>query len=258
MNIEKYIQRIQYEDGVNPSLEVLAALQSHHLLNVPFENLDIHYGIKISLDLDRVYHKIIERNRGGFCYELNGLFYELLKQLGFNVKMISARVYNDKKQVFGAEFDHLAIIAMIDEVEYLVDVGFGEFAFQPLEIVLGKVQEEERGRFVIENFDEEYLQVSKINGTEKKVEYIFQKTARLWEDFSAMCYYHQMSSESSFTQKRLITRPTENGRITLTNNTLKVVEKGEIIERAELNEEDYRQQLWTLFGLDERELNIDI
>ena len=58
-------------------------------MNVPFENLDIQNKIKI--DLDNLFDKIVIRNRGGFCYELNGLFYKLLKQIGFAVRMVSAR-----------------------------------------------------------------------------------------------------------------------------------------------------------------------
>lgn len=258
MDIKKYLHKIRYKGDLKPSLEVLSTLQSHHLLNIPFENLDIHYGIPIVLDLDKVYHKVVEKNRGGFCYELNGLFYELLKQLGFEVKMISARVYSEKKQAFGAEFDHLALIATINEVEYLVDVGFGEFAFQPLELVLNKVQEDSRGYFLIENFEENYLKVSKVNGAEKTVIYIFQKIARSWTEFSAMCYFDQTSPESPFTRKRLITRPTLNGRITLTNNTLKIMEKEEVIEDVELSEEEYGKRLWKLFGIDERDLNVDV
>lgn len=258
LNIHKYINRIRYKGDSTPSLEVLSALQSHHLFEIPFENLDIHYGTPILLDLDKVYHKVVEKNRGGFCYELNGLFYELLRQLGFDVRMISARVYNDEKQAFGVEFDHLAIIVTINEVEYLVDVGFGEFVLQPLEVALGKVQEDSRGQFVIEDFEGAYLKVSKINGTEKTVIYIFQKKARNWTEFSAMCHYDQTSPESPFTQKRLITRPTLNGRITLKNNVLKITKKGETIEQIELSEEDYRLRLWELFGVRLKDLGVHI
>ena len=80
MEIAAYLSRIQYQGGLEPNLENLRNLQVAHLLHVPFENLDIHR--KVEIDLEGSYEKIVKRNRGGFCYELNGLFYELLEALG--------------------------------------------------------------------------------------------------------------------------------------------------------------------------------
>ena len=116
MEIEKYLERIGYEGNTEPAMELLNALQKKHLLNIPFENLDIHYKIPIELDLANIFEKVVIKRRGGFCYELNGIFYELLNSIGFNVKMISARVFDQKQQIFSPEFDHLAIIAKIDSI----------------------------------------------------------------------------------------------------------------------------------------------
>ena len=95
MNIQLYFERIKYEGLTDTTFEVLSKLQELHLMNVPFENLDIQNHIKI--DLDNLFNKIVVRKRGGFCYELNGLFYQLLKEIGFAAKMVSARVYTNKK-----------------------------------------------------------------------------------------------------------------------------------------------------------------
>jgi len=135
MNIQSYLDRIKYDGNVNTSLEVLSKLQELHLMNVPFENLDIQNKIKI--DFDNLFGKIVIRKRGGFCYELNGLFYKLLKQIGFVAKMVSARVYNNNTKIFSPEFDHMTLIVSIKKDDYLVDVGFGEFAFQPIKIQTG-------------------------------------------------------------------------------------------------------------------------
>ena len=85
MNIQEYIKRINYSGDITPNLVVLKQLQKTHLLNVPFENLDIHYGNLIELDLDKIYHKIVVKKRGGFCYELNGLFQSLLNTIGLTL-----------------------------------------------------------------------------------------------------------------------------------------------------------------------------
>ena len=92
LNIEQYLNRINYKGEIKPNIKVLTELQKIHLFNVPFENLDIHNKIPIELDIDRIYEKIVLNNRGGFCYELNGLFYELLLFLNFDAKRISARL----------------------------------------------------------------------------------------------------------------------------------------------------------------------
>jgi N-hydroxyarylamine O-acetyltransferase len=153
MDIKRYLERINYLDPVNPTFEVLSKLQMMHLLYVPFENLDIHNNIKI--DLANLFDKIVNRERGGFCYELNGLFYELLLEIGFKVKMVSARVY-DGKEGYSPEFDHMALIVNIENAPYLVDVGFGEFSLCPIKIELNKELNDQRGIFRIETFDENY------------------------------------------------------------------------------------------------------
>jgi N-hydroxyarylamine O-acetyltransferase len=158
VNIEKYLARIDYEGPSSPTLDLLKTLQKKHLLSVPFENLDIHYKVPIELDLEKIFDKVVNRKRGGFCCELNGLFYELLRTIGFEAKMISARVFSQKKQDFSPEYDHLAIIARVNSRDYLVDVGFGEFALEPLVMDLNEKQIDQRGVFMIGKHDDTYYE----------------------------------------------------------------------------------------------------
>ena len=248
MNIQPYLERIKYDGNVTASLEVLSELQVLNLMNVPFENLDIQNKIKI--DLENLFDKIVTRRRGGFCYELNGLFYKLLKQIGFAVKMVSARVYNNKTKIFSPEFDHMALIVSINEDDYLVDVGFGEFAFYPIKIEPGKETDDRGGIFRIDIYDDKYLVVQKKNEYgEFMSEYIFSKMARQMKEFYSMCTFHQVSSESHFTKKRICSLPTENGRITLTGNTLKITEQG-IVEETQLTDEiEVEEVLSGYFGI---------
>ena len=80
-------------DEVNADLGTLSRLQHRHLMSIPFENLDIHWGQRIVLDTEAFYDKIVTGGRGGFCYELNGLFNELLQQIGFTTRLVSAQVF---------------------------------------------------------------------------------------------------------------------------------------------------------------------
>lgn len=218
MNIQKYLNRIGYNESLEPTLKVLSSLQTAHLFSVPFENLDIHNNIKINLD--NSFDKIVNRKRGGFCYELNGLFYLLLKEIGFNAKLVSARVYQGEKG-FGDEFDHMAIIVRIDIDDYLVDVGFGDFSYSPLKIILNKEIVDPRSSFMIEKYDKEYNIVKQKSDDGSFIpKYLISEKKREIKDFNEMCVFHQTSEESHFTQNKICSLPIINGRITLSGNTL--------------------------------------
>jgi N-hydroxyarylamine O-acetyltransferase len=83
MEVKKYLERIGYKGSTEPTIGLLSALQKKHLLNIPFENLDIHYKTPIELDIAIIFEKVVIKKRGGFCYELNGIFHELLNSIGF-------------------------------------------------------------------------------------------------------------------------------------------------------------------------------
>ena len=124
MDVKAYLERIKYRGSLALNAETLRGLQAAHLLAVPFENLSIHAKQPIVLDDDALFTKIVERGRGGFCYELNGLFAALLRALGFKVEMLSAGVANAEGG-FGPDFDHMALMVTLDE-RWLADVGFGD------------------------------------------------------------------------------------------------------------------------------------
>jgi len=250
MNIKEYLNRINYKGNLIPELAVLRELQEKHLLNVPFENLDIHYGKPIELEIVKFYKKIVTEKRGGFCYELNGLFQDLLNKLGFKSKIISARVFDSEKRAFGEEYDHLAIVVELNQFEYLVDVGFGEFAFNPLLLEPDKIQQDPRSNFIIETKSDSYI-VLKIKDDVKNIEYKFINKERALCEFHGMCEYHQTSPNSHFTQKKLISKPTYNGRITITGNILKITEDGIIQKSIEIEKENYAKQLYKWFAIDE-------
>ena len=244
----QYLQRIGITDAPAPSPEALAQLQEAHLKNIPFENLDIHSHVNI--DFINSYEKIIISRRGGFCYELNYLFYQLLRELGFKVRIISARVF-DKAKGYGEEYDHMAIIAMFGENEYLVDVGFGEFAMHPLLIRTDTEIEDPRGIFRINNLEDGYLVVEKKNEQGDFVpEYKFTIMARQPDEFTGMCRYHQTSPESHFTQKRVCSIATEGGRITLTDDRLKITSPEDIREYEIKTEKEFDEMLWKYFKIE--------
>jgi N-hydroxyarylamine O-acetyltransferase len=249
MDTEKYLRRIGIENFDIPiTAENLKFLQKQHLLNVPFENLDIHWKRPILLDNNSFYNKIVGEKRGGFCYELNGLFCELLNKIGFSSKLISARVATDNGD-FSAEYDHLAILTKIDDNDFLVDVGFGDFTDEPLKFVLDIEQQDKSGAFLIRKYTDEYFEVAKKDGDEWKGEYIFKDLARDLAEFTEMCNFHQTSSESHFTQGKICSLMLENGRKTLTDKKFIETEDGEKIETEINSEEEFNAHLAHEFGI---------
>lgn len=249
MNVSRYLKRIDYDGSLEPCLTVLSDLQRSHLFAVPFENLDIHIGVQIVLDQERIFRKVVENHRGGFCYELNGLFFELLSALGFQAKRIAAQVYNPESGVYGKPYDHLAIVVDLDGEEYLADVGFGEFARAPLKLEPGMIQEDVSGIFrIIEQ--EGFLIVQKEVKGEFVPEYKFQNVARAYQEYADMCVYHQTNPNSHFTKKRLISLATTFGRVTITGVRFKMT-NGDVIEERQLaNETEFRELLNSQFQLD--------
>ena len=248
MNISKYLNRLGISEKFEPSLQFLKTLQKAHLFNIPFENLDIHYENEIILNKNYLYSKIVENNRGGFCYELNGLFYELLISLGFKTKIISARVYS-KEKGYGEEFDHLALIVKIADKEYLTDVGFGDFAYTPLLIDLETKIYDQTGIFWFDMMNEQYFRVSKIEKGNYIPQYIFQSKKRELLEFDDMCKFHQTSSKSHFTKNKVVSIATEDGRITLTNSKMKISNNEKEDEFLILDENEFNKQLWEYFNI---------
>jgi N-hydroxyarylamine O-acetyltransferase len=225
IDVDAYLARIGYDGPRDVTAEVLRALHVRHLRTVPFENLDIHWKRPIVMDVERFLDKIVRERRGGFCYELNGAFAELLRALGFDVTVLSARV--DMKGTLSPDFDHMALLVPIDGRRFLADVGFGDSFLEPLDL---DVRETQQGRFVIlspeegegpsEVRDGRSFVVCATQNDKLRTEFVFTLEPRALEDFAPRCEYQQTSPESHFTQRRVCTLPTEWGRITLTNDRL--------------------------------------
>lgn len=245
MDAQKYLERIGIGDGLPvPIPETLRRLQRQHLLSVPFENLDIHWKRPIALDTDAFYRKVIDDRRGGFCYELNGLFNELLRELGYSTRLVSARV-STADGGFSREYDHLTIIVATDDGEYLADVGFGAFTAEPLRLALDEEQEDPTGIYIIRNHNDGYLVVLKDDAPE----YIFRPIARTLSEFAEMCEFHQTSSESHFTRGKVCSIMTQNGRKTLTDKAFIVTIGSEKREIAVSSGEEFDKILEREFGI---------
>lgn len=247
MNIQAYLQRINYRGPIDPTALTLRELQLAHLLAVPFENLSIHSNEPIVLDDDALFDKIVSRRRGGFCYELNGLFAALLRALGFKVDMLSARVANSEG-VFGPDFDHMALLVSLED-RWIADVGFGDSFLEPLLLKEPGEQLQGARAYKIVPNDGQRTLMQREGGGEWQAQYRFGLQPYNYADYADMCIYHQTSPQSHFTQKRVCTRATPQGRITLSDLRLITTSNGERQERTLADEGEYANMLREQFGL---------
>lgn len=240
------MRRIDYSGTTEPNAETLRSLHRAHLLTVPFENLDIALKRRITVDPEHSVRKIVERRRGGFCYELNGAFAVLLEALGFRVTLLSARVARQDGN-FGREFDHLTLRVDLDEC-WLADVGFGDCFLEPLRL-LERGDQEQMGRiFRVRELDEGLLLEEKIAGNWKN-HYRFTLQPRRIEEFAEMCHFHQTSPESSFTRNSVCSLATPDGRITVTDKRLVITHNGQKEERAVADWQERNRILEEQFGI---------
>jgi len=211
--IEAYLARIGVTDAVlAPTPDVLARLHLAHLEAVPFENLSIHTGEAIQLDAGWLYDKIVGRRRGGFCYELNGLFAELLAALGFRVERLAARVFGDGGAL-GIPFDHMCL--RVDGT-WLADVGFGDSTIRPLRLDDRGDQGDGRRTFRIA----EDGPGAGVLHDEGRPVFRFELAPFALADFAPGCHHHQTSPDSHFTRSRVVSRLTPGGRLTLRDDRL--------------------------------------
>jgi len=247
VNVDAYLARIGYQGLRDPTPGTLRRLHRAHMQSVPFENLDIHAGRPIVLEEGALFDKIVGRHRGGFCYELNGLFSALLRELGFRVTRMSAGVLNDDGS-FGPDFDHMILLVELED-RWLTDVGFGDSFCEPLLLDAHGHQVRDGRVYRVSHDGTQGTMLSHGDATSTPKGYRFDFDGHSFADYAAMCQYHQTSPDSPFTRKRLCSRATPTGRITLSGTRLIVTEHDQRRER-ELSEVEWGRALKEHFGID--------
>jgi len=247
-----YLERIQFSLPLKPDAETLHGLQLAHMLAVPFENLDIGLKLPIRLDKQSLWEKIVVQRRGGFCYEVNGLFAWLLEETGFDVTYLNARDYHPDDGTFGIDFDHLTLLVRIpnEPKSWLVDVGWGDTFTRPLDLNEADWQQDGLRAYRLEPFQDGYQLLQRDYQGEIERQYYFDLVPRIFPDeYEATCLYHQTSPESIFTRRRIISRLTQDGRVSLDSSRLIVTKNGERSERPFENEEEFHSLLKQYFDI---------
>ena len=251
MNIVDYLERIGFTGTLGQDIETLRRLQLEHMKTIPFENLDIELKHPIQIDEPSIWEKLIVHKRGGFCYELNGLFAWLLKQIGFEVTYLNARVF-DREGNLGIDFDHLALLVQIpgQPVRWVADVGFGDSFMEPLNLDDRGEQVQGLRAYRLEQISEGYVVWQRnYDGTWERHYYFDLQPHRFPEEYESACLYHQTSPKSSFTRGSIISRATSNGRVSLEDGRLIFTENGQRTERLLDSENEYHVLLKEYFGV---------
>ncbi|MFE8694978.1 arylamine N-acetyltransferase [Cytobacillus sp. FJAT-53684] len=227
MDVQAYLKRISVEKEEQLTLEYLAKLQKNHMENIPFENLDVTRKVEIKLITDRFYEKVMGNGRGGFCYELNGLFQQLLTKLGYRSHLIACTV---KKLEGWAKADtHAAIIVNLDQ-PYLVDVGFGDSVRQPVPLT-GEERIDVSGTYRVAQTEQESYDLQRFDDENHwKTLYRFTNDVKSIKDFDEGCLYNQTSPDSTFTHGDIVTIATEDGRITLSGLNVTQTKNGQKVK----------------------------
>lgn len=225
--VTAYLARIGAERPARADGEALRVLHLRHLRAVPFENLSIHLGEPVVLEPDALFDKVVGRARGGFCYELNGLFAQLLEALGYRVTLLAGRVHGESG--FGPLFDHLGLrVVDADGGEWLADVGFGRHTDHPLRFALGVDQQDPTGSY---RLDPQPGGTDIVVSREGQPQYLLEQRPRTLGDFEVCCWWQQTSPKSHFRQNVLCSLRTATGRVTVSGRTL--VESDDSGQRTE-------------------------
>ena len=128
LDLAAYAARIGVAVPASIDLASLQSLHQAHVAGIAFENLDVQWRRPVRIDLASVCAKLLGQARGGYCFEHNTLFRAVLRERGVTVTAREARVRAGATSRRART--HMTLVAVIDGIEYLCDVGFG--AYTPL------------------------------------------------------------------------------------------------------------------------------
>lgn len=246
---EDHLQ-IDAEDVHGVNLETLNHYLERYKLTIPFENIDVQNQKPISVDIDDLFDKIVHKNRGGFCYELNTLFYQYLLEKGFDAHMVSATTH-PADGVWSRTGSHMSLLVYLDR-PYVADVGFGDLPLHA--IPLDKAANADsiydiNGYYRAVYIDSNKFHMQKWQGDYWRTSYEATQTTRGIEDFRDPLAYNQHNENSVFVRKLMITMPKSYGRVSMSENDLTITKDGEK-SKTPVTKDNYRQFLKDYFGLD--------
>jgi N-hydroxyarylamine O-acetyltransferase len=244
MDINVYLERINYTDALEPTLQTLQNIHQQHLLNIPYENLDIHLGRKLELNPAHIFEKLVTQKRGGWCYEMNTIFAWALRELGFEVTLLSGAVNRDTVGV-EADGNHLVLLVKLEQ-PYIADVGFGDLP-EVLPLQEGSYQKDFMTVRLTKDGDWWRLHNHDYGGAKR---FDFTLHPQQLSDFAEQCHRQQTSPGSGFVKTTVCQIFTGDGFVTLRGAVLQTVTKNGVVKRVLDSEKEYDKVLRETFGLE--------
>jgi N-hydroxyarylamine O-acetyltransferase len=246
-----YAARIGYDGDFSPSLQTLRALHRLHPQAIAFENLQLLAGEVPALELPALEEKLLRGRRGGWCFEHNFLFAAVLRESGFAVTGLAARVlWRDRPQSQAAR-SHMLLRVEAEGADWLVDVGFGGLSLTaPLRLVADVAQDTPHESFVLRRGDGD-LRLHALLPQGEAALYRFDLTPQLPIDYAYASWYLATHPSSHFLQGLFAARSVEGGRHALLNGEYSWRPlRGEIRQQQVASVADLRALLDTAFGID--------
>lgn len=221
MNIDKYLQRINFDQSLAPTLETLRGIVLCHVTSIAFENLNPLLGMPVSLELADVERKLVDDGRGGYCFEQNLLLSEALRVIGFQVTALAARVLWMQPDDTTKMRSHMLLRVDLDDRIYLVDVAFGgQTLTGALELVADVEQPTPHEVFRLirqsaEPGSDWRMQARLRGGWHTLCSFDLQPQHAI--DYHAVNYFVSTHPTSYFVHNLVAARPTRDGRYTLSN-----------------------------------------
>ncbi|WP_428305299.1 arylamine N-acetyltransferase family protein [Lacipirellula sp.] len=234
VNLDAYFQRIGYAGEWTPTLETLQELHRRHAESIPFENLDSLLRRPVRIDLDSIQRKLVEEQRGGYCFEQNGLFSAVLEAVGFRLTRLAGRVvYMGDPHAFPPR-THMLIRVDVGDESYLADVGFGGMVQTgPLRLAVDVEQSTPHEPFRMIRWENDYLMQASIRGGWVPL-YRFTLDPQAPSDYEVGNWYVSTYPESLFVNHLMASRPAPGVRYALRNNELAIHHLGGNTERRTL------------------------
>jgi len=246
MHVDAYLERIAYDGPVQADLATLTALHRAHLRAIPYENFDVQLGRPVTIERAPIFEKMVTRRRGGWCYEMNGLFGWALTELGFNVTRSAGAVM---REVSGdnAIGNHLVLKIELEEGIYLGDVGFGDGPLDPIRVAPGPFTSHGFG-FALSRAPHGWwrLHNHKWGGAPS---FDFNLAPADESLLAKKCEWLQTAPDSVFVQNTVCQRHTTDGLAILRGRVLRALTPAGHADRLVTDAEDYVAVLDKVFGL---------
>lgn len=235
---DRYLARLGHDSPPAPGLGILRELQHRHTEAFAFETIACLLRAPVPVDLPSLQRKLLHAGRGGYCYELNRLFFALLRQLGFQARTVAGRVLMGAPEDATPARTHLAILVAIDGVDYLVDVGFGGMVpTAPLRLDERGPQATPHEPYRLDLRDDGYLLRARV-GEDWRAMYVFDLQPQADIDHELGNWYVSTHPDSPFRDQLFVARTGQGLRKTLNNTSFATHRIGGESLRRELDGPD--------------------